>query len=216
MADLLTLSTDMLALRTQFNQFPSIHMPRDYAGMTYDTDTRKITGQALRNLRKVRSLSLDTIGKHLGLTKQSLSKWETSDTHLTDDQIKRFLSAISATEDDLNTELARIAATQGTVIDIASTPWYKSYPERLGIMVLNCDDLAPWAERGERVLYEYDRSPKRSEACILDLKDGQSLPRFYEKSENGRAYFRKNNPDELESYLWDQVAGIHKITLRGD
>ena len=175
----------------------------------------KHLAQALRSLRLRAKKGQEDVAHALGLTKQSISKWENEKAQIAEHHIEAYLKAIGYSGHDLNLEIEHLNLNLANH-DSKPHPWWNEFSENLHSFAITNEEMAPWAEPGEKIFYEKSRQPKRMEGCVLELKSGETLVRLYEKSSSDRIFVKKLNPESSEFYLWSDVTGLHRVALRGD
>jgi phage repressor protein C with HTH and peptisase S24 domain len=79
------------------------------------------------------------------------------------------------------------------------------------------DSMSPWAEPGEVVIFDRDRHPKRGSGCVVELHNGQTFVKHYEKSDGSTLWLKELFPEErLLTFPMRDVKGIYAVRLRGD
>lgn len=79
------------------------------------------------------------------------------------------------------------------------------------------DSMSPWAEPGEVVIFDRDRHPKRGSGCVVELQNGQTFVKHYEKSDGSTLWLKELFPEErLLTFAMRDVKGIYAVRLRGD
>lgn len=79
------------------------------------------------------------------------------------------------------------------------------------------DSMSPWAEPGEVVIFDRDRYPKRGSGCVVELNNGQTFVKHYEKADGSTLWLRELFPEErLIPFALSDVRGIYAVRLRGD
>lgn len=167
---------------------------------------------ALRMLRMRSGKSLAEVAPGVGVSQQSLSRWENAAASVPDDKLALYLKAIDFTEDDLEREITMVSEDGPARLP----PWWAGLPGQLEVHVAGDESMAPWCEPGEKVFFERGRHPKRLEGCVVEMRDGTRLIRLYERSGDAAIVVRRVNPDVPETYAVSAIAGLHRIALRGD
>ena len=165
---------------------------------------------ALRMLRLRSGKSLAEVAPGVGVSQQSLSRWETAGASVPDDKLALYLKAVDSTPDDLERELTMVSEDGPRL-----APWWDALPARLETYIAADESMSPWCEPGEKVLFERDRHPRRLEGCLVELADGQRLIRLYERGGDGVITLRRINPAVSEAFAVGDILGLHRIALRG-
>lgn len=168
---------------------------------------------ALRMLRLRSGKSLAEVAPGVGVSQQSLSRWENATASVPDDKLVLYLKTIDFTADDLEREIGMVSE-DGPPAPLP--PWWQGLPARLEVFIAGDEAMTPWCEPGEKVFFERGRHPKRIEGCVVELTGGARLIRLYERSHDGAVFVRRLNPDMVERYGEDDIEGLHRIALRGD
>ncbi|MEI9903633.1 MAG: hypothetical protein WDN06_06350 [Asticcacaulis sp.] len=95
-------------------------------------------------------------------------------------------------------------------------PWWTVFPVQLEVFIATDESMSPWCEPGEKVFFERGRHPKRLEGCVVEWQDGARTIRLFERGGEGQVTVRRVNPDVSETYAQADIAGLHRIALRGD
>ena len=152
-----------------------------------DSDARRL-GEALAALRRARGLSQAEAGARVGITSQGWGLYEAGKRPglFRPDVQRRLTAAVDATPEALALSLPDTPArppepsagleSQGRAFDTAVAA-----PTRR--LQLSTDDLAPWAASGVTLEYAPGRWPRRDQGCVLDMADGRTLIRIYERTE---------------------------------
>ncbi len=210
------MSIDMINRQLTQNALPTTAALFHIGGMSNTHDRNALRPRALRNLRLAHGVTQEALALQLHLTKQSLSAWETGRAKPTPENIANFLRIIGATETELDDEVDRIAEDGAAPTERALVTAPRNLGEGLLKRSIDDEDLWPWVGQGENVYYEWGQLPRRLDGCVVELKDGSTLVRIFEKRADGHIFLRVLNPEKTESYLWSEVRGLHKIALRGD
>lgn len=166
---------------------------------------------ALRMLRLRSGKSLAEVAPDVGVSQQSLSRWENATASVPDDKIGLYLKAIDFTPDDLMREINMVSEDGPS-----AAPWWEAFPARLEVHIAGDESMSPWCEPGEKVFIERGRHPKRLEGCLVELAGGASLIRLYERSGEDTLVVRRVQPPASETYAQADIIGLHRIVLRGD
>ncbi len=166
--------------------------------------------QALRMLRLRSGKSLAEVAPGVGVSQQSLSRWETAGASVPDDKLALYLRAIDSTPDDLERELNMVSE------DGPRQPQtWEALTAGLEAYAVSDETMAPWCEPGERVFAERGRHPKRLEGCVAELADGRRLIRLYERGDDDVVVLRRVNPSVSETYATGDILALHRIVWRG-
>jgi transcriptional regulator with XRE-family HTH domain len=211
---------------------PHRPMPLTY---TPDQAERRLIAEALRNLREARRPKVfqPAIAERLGMSTQAWQKHEAGERNFTEEKIEAALEAIGASRTELEAEKARILGKPAPglnerrsefVVEIASrsaeTRRSLDLRQLLGPgadgVEMADDEMSPWAERGELVLFDRNREPRRGYGCVVELKSGERLVRFYERSDGSSLFVRVIAPEERTVTIpLRDVAGVYRVSLRG-
>ncbi len=129
-----------------------------------------------------------------------------------DDKLELYLKAIDFTADDLEREISMVSE-DGPAPPV---PWWTVFPVQLEVFIATDESMSPWCEPGEKVFFERGRHPKRLEGCVVEWQDGARTIRLFERGGEGQVTVRRVNPDVSETYAQADIAGLHRIALRGD
>lgn len=156
-----------------------------------DEDARRL-GEALAALRREAGLSQAEAGQRAGMTSQGWGLYETGKRSglFRPDVQRRLTGAIGATVEAL-------ALAQGPADERPEAP-----PETRGVasagrgfaaapsspaparrVQLSNDDLAPWAASGVVLEYEPGRWPRRDQGCVIEMTDGETRVRLYDRAD---------------------------------
>lgn len=156
-----------------------------------DSDVRRL-GEALAALRRARGLSQAEAGARVGMTSQGWGLYEAGKRPglFRPDVQRRLTGAVDATPEAL---ILKLSGAPDTTPAPASTPasGVESHGRTFGTapspptrrLQLSTDDLAPWAASGVTLEYAPGRWPRRDQGCVIDLADGRTLVRLYERTE---------------------------------
>lgn len=154
-----------------------------------DVDARRL-GEALAALRREAGLSQAEAGQRAGMTSQGWGLYESGKRSglFRPDVQRRLTGAIGATIEALalaqgpaderpeRTPDASGLASAGRGFTAApSTPVKR--------VQLSNDDLAPWAASGVVLEYEPGRWPRRDQGCVIDMADGETRVRLYDRAD---------------------------------
>lgn len=156
-----------------------------------DEDARRL-GEALAALRREAGLSQAEAGQRAGMTSQGWGLYEAGKRPglFRPDVQRRLTGAIGATVEalalvqgpaDAPTEPAvetRGVSNTGRGFTAAPAP-----PARLQRVQLSNDDLAPWAASGVVLEYEPGRWPRRDQGCVIEMTDGETRVRLYDRAD---------------------------------
>jgi transcriptional regulator with XRE-family HTH domain len=154
-----------------------------------DEDARRL-GEALAALRREAGLSQAEAGQRAGMTSQGWGLYESGKRPglFRPDVQRRLTGAIGAT-------IEALALVRGPADDkpqradgadgmssagrgFAAAP---SGPVRR--VQLSNDDLAPWAASGVVLEYEPGRWPRRDQGCVIEMVDGGTRVRLYDRAD---------------------------------
>ncbi|MDI1328024.1 MAG: helix-turn-helix transcriptional regulator [Brevundimonas sp.] len=156
-----------------------------------DEDARRL-GEALAALRREAGLSQAEAGQRAGMTSQGWGLYETGKRPglFRPDVQRRLTAAIGATAEAL--ALARGPADErperpGDTRGVASTGrGFTGAPPAAAPgrrVQLSNDDLAPWAASGVVLEYEPGRWPRRDQGCVIEMADGETRVRLYDRAD---------------------------------
>lgn len=206
---------------------------------------QQLLGRAIRQLRKRADLPQSVIADALEMTTQAWQKYEAGERKFAPEKIPAILKAIGATTEELESQrLVLIGRDPAEINDAPKPPFHVEVrgrtqfgPEgfgesegamvrqidlrqllgRVGAVEIAGDEMSPWAEPGEIVLYDRDRYPKRGQGCVVELKTGEQFVRKYERSDGSTLFVRVLHPEErVDSFAMTDVRGVYAIRLRGD
>jgi transcriptional regulator with XRE-family HTH domain len=210
---------------------------------TPDRALQLLTGKAIRTLRERAGLKQADIAGALEFSTQAYQKYESGERKFTDEKLPVILEAIGATVTDLEAERARLLGRdppEGHGGEQRADPFTVSVsrerpaePERAwpsrqidlrhllrpstGAVEMGGDEMAPWAEPGETLLFDRDRYPKRGFGCVVELKSGALMPRLYEGSDGSSLFVKVLRPEpRVTPVPMTDVRGVYAVTLRGD
>jgi len=78
------------------------------------------------------------------------------------------------------------------------------------------DELSPWAESGETLLYDRDRYPKPGKGCVIETAKGDYHVMIYDRSDGSTIFARTLNPARTHPFKLADLAGVYSVRLRGD
>ena len=171
---------------------------------------------AKKLLRQRAGKSLAELQADVGVSAQAMSRWENAAAAWPEERVALYLRAVGASEADLDRELYSVSEDPFAARFQRTTAWWQGFPTELESHIVSDESMAPWCEPGEKVFFQRGRPPKRLEGCFIEMRDGTRQVRLYERERDGFLYFRRVNPESTEQVLHSQVAGLHRIVLRGD
>lgn len=156
-----------------------------------DEDARRL-GEALAALRREAGLSQAEAGQRAGMTSQGWGLYETGKRSglFRPDVQRRLTAAIGATVEALTLAKGRsdetperTVATDGMASAGRTFGAAPSTPASVRRVQLSNDDLAPWAASGVVLEYEPDRWPRRDQGCVIEMTDGETRVRLYDRAD---------------------------------
>lgn len=202
---------------------------------------QELMGKAIRELRRMADMPQSAIAEALEISTQGYGKYEAGERRFTHERLDSILNALGMTEAELEAARSKVlgkAEPQGMaergqpfvlnvvgrsqgagmiapashrVVDLRQLLGPSS-----GAIEVATEEMAPWAEPGEILLFDRDRYPKRGQGCIVETKDGRFLPRLYERSDGSTLFVKVLTPAQTESLQLSQVRGVYAVQLRGD
>lgn len=154
-----------------------------------DEDARRL-GEALATLRREAGLSQAEAGQRAGMTSQGWGLYEAGKRSglFRPDVQRRLTGAIGATVEAL--ALVRGPAGEkpqpsGDKAGLASAGrgFAAAPPGPVRRVQLSNDDLAPWAASGVVLEYEPGRWPRRDQGCVIEMADGETRVRLYDRAD---------------------------------
>lgn len=157
-----------------------------------DDDARRL-GDALAALRREAGLSQAEAGRRAGMTSQGWGLYEAGKRPglFRPDVQRRLTNALGATVEALALVQDRPApekpdrpsaepgvANRGRAFTAAPSP-----PLPVRRVQLSNDDLAPWAASGVVLEYEPGRWPRRDQGCVIEMADGETRVRLYDRAD---------------------------------
>lgn len=155
-----------------------------------DEDARRL-GEALAALRREAGLSQAEAGQRAGMTSQGWGLYEAGKRSglFRPDVQRRLTGAIGATVEALalgqgpaDEKPQRVVETTGVASagrGFAAAP----PPGPVRRVQLSNDDLAPWAASGVVLEYEQGRWPRRDQGCVIEMTDGETRVRLYDRAD---------------------------------
>jgi len=171
---------------------------------------------AMKILRQRSGRSLVDLQAEVGVSAQAMSRWENAAASWPEERIASYLQAVGASEADLDREIYTVSEEPLSPRFSRMAAWWQGFPEQLESHAVADESMSPWCEPGERVWFQRGLHPKRLQGCVIELKDGATMVRLYERERDGFLYFRRVNPDSTEQVLHSQVHALHRVILRGD
>lgn len=152
-----------------------------------DSEARRL-GEALADLRRARGLSQAEAGARVGITSQGWGLYEAGKRPglFRPDVQRRLTAAVDATPEALALSLSEPPVARSKLADGLESRGraFEAAPaEGLRRLQLSTDDLAPWAASGITLEYAPGRWPRREQGCVIDMADGRTLVRVYERAE---------------------------------
>lgn len=186
--------------------------------MPMQKDENPYLGAALRKLRDRKEILMKDLSPKIGRTVQEISRWERAERPVPVAVVERYLLAVGATRAELDKEIQRLAALDDPANALPGEAVNMLYyaPSELRMLTYVSDDMASWVEPGEKVFYEPCKMPKRQEGCVVEYPDRGANVRIVERFDQGRVFLKTLNPPQIESYLWSDIKGLHRIFMRGD
>lgn len=154
-----------------------------------DEDARRL-GEALAALRREAGLSQAEAGQRAGMTSQGWGLYESGKRSglFRPDVQRRLTGAIGATVEAL--ALAQGPADErpertpdASGLASAGRGFTAAPPAPVKRVQLSNDDLAPWAASGVVLEYEPGRWPRRDQGCVIDMADGETRVRLYDRAD---------------------------------
>jgi transcriptional regulator with XRE-family HTH domain len=155
-----------------------------------DEDARRL-GEALAALRREAGLSQAEAGQRAGMTSQGWGLYESGKRSglFRPDVQRRLTGAIGATVEALALVQGPAAGKPERVVEangVASAGRSFSAAPSPGParrVQLSNDDLAPWAASGVVLEYEPGRWPRRDQGCVIEMADGETRVRLYDRAD---------------------------------
>lgn len=187
-----------------------------------DSDARRL-GEALAALRRARGLSQAEAGERVGMTSQGWGLYEAGKRPglFRPDVQRRLTAAVDATPEALALSLSDAApapADTPTGLESRGRAFDSAGPVTTRRLQLSTDDLAPWAASGVTLEYAPGRWPRRDQGCVIDLADGRTLVRLYERTE-GEVLILRGGPGGLsveERLPRDATVAVSAVIARLD
>ncbi len=157
-----------------------------------DEDARRL-GEALAALRREAGLSQAEAGQRAGMTSQGWGLYEAGKRPglFRPDVQRRLTGALGATVEAL--ALVQTSPAEDTPVRPTETRGVANagrgftatpspvVPVRQ--VQLSNDDLAPWAASGVVLEYEPGRWPRRDQGCVIEMADGETRVRLYDRAD---------------------------------
>jgi len=186
-----------------------------------DSDARRL-GEALAALRRARGLSQAEAGERVGMTSQGWGLYEAGKRPglFRPDVQRRLTAAVDATPEALALSLTDAPSSPvepATGLESRGRP-FDSASVAIRRLQLSTDDLAPWAASGVTLEYAPGRWPRRDQGCVIDLADGRTLVRIYERTE-GEVLVLRGGPGGLsveERLPRDATVAVSAVIARLD
>lgn len=188
-------------------------------------------GQALRQLRLRYGLTQAQAADRFDVSTQAWQRYEAGERRFPDWKLSKLAVAAGGSLEELMVEHARLQAGGGAdVVQMADRGRAFSHNGRAGAVMtqlagllgphsdslrLASDDLSPWAESGELIIFDRDRPPRRGQGCVVELAEGPSQVWIFE----GRtaAGVRVRGPTAaVEPQTLAGVRGVYAVRFRGD
>lgn len=154
-----------------------------------DEDARRL-GEALAVLRREAGLSQAEAGQRAGMTSQGWGLYEAGKRSglFRPDVQRRLTGAIGTTAEALALALGPVDERPDRPADtggMASTGrgFTAAPPAAVQRVQLSNDDLAPWAASGVVLEYEPGRWPRRDQGCVIEMADGETRVRLYDRAD---------------------------------
>lgn len=187
-----------------------------------DSDARRL-GEALAALRRARGLSQAEAGERVGMTSQGWGLYEAGKRPglFRPDVQRRLTAAIDATPEALALSLSDAPpapAEPAAGLESRGRAFDSVAPATTRRLQLSTDDLAPWAASGVTLEYAPGRWPRRDQGCVIDLADGRTLVRLYERTE-GEVLILRGGPGGLsaeERIPRDATVAVSAVIARLD
>lgn len=157
-----------------------------------DEDARRL-GEALAALRREAGLSQAEAGQRAGMTSQGWGLYEAGKRPglFRPDVQRRLTGALGATVEAL--ALVQTSPAEDTPVRPAETRGvanagrgFTAAPSptvAVRQVQLSNDDLAPWAASGVVLEYEPGRWPRRDQGCVIEMADGETRIRLYDRAD---------------------------------
>lgn len=187
-----------------------------------DSDARRL-GEALADLRRARGLSQAEAGARVGITSQGWGLYEAGKRPglFRPDVQRRLTAAVDATPEALAfalTDTPIASPPPSTGLESAGRAFEAATSPPTRRLQLSTDDLAPWAASGVVLEYAPGRWPRRDQGCVIDLTDGRTLVRLYERTE-GETLIVRGGPGGLsveERLPRSAAASVSAVVARLD
>jgi len=154
-----------------------------------DEDARRL-GEALAALRREAGLSQAEAGQRAGMTSQGWGLYESGKRSglFRPDVQRRLTGAIGATVEALAlaqgpAEEQPAAPAETTGMASPGRGFTAAPPAPVKRIQLSNDDLAPWAASGVVLEYEPGRWPRRDQGCVIEMADGETRVRLYDRAD---------------------------------
>jgi len=186
----------------------------------FETDPHALAlGEALAALRRERGLSQAEAGRRIGMTSQGWGLYESGRRPglFRPDVQRRLLAALDATPEDLALRMTASApetAPPASGLE-ARGRGYEAPPSAGATrrLSLSNDDLAPWAASGVVLEYEPGRWPRRDQGCVIEMTDGRTLVRLYDRADADELVVR-GGPGGEERIRRVDTRAVSAVTAR--
>jgi len=187
-----------------------------------DSEARRL-GEALADLRRARGLSQAEAGARVGITSQGWGLYEAGKRPglFRPDVQRRLTAAVDATPEALSAASSRtFAIPPATANGLESDGRAFDHAQVAGLrrLQLSTDDLSPWAASGVTLEYLPGRWPRRDQGCVIEMSDGRTLVRVYERTEGETLVVRggAGGLSAEERLLRDQARLVSAVIARLD
>jgi transcriptional regulator with XRE-family HTH domain len=188
-------------------------------------------GQALRQLRLRYGLTQAHAAERFDVSTQAWQRYESGERRFPDWKLTKLAVAAGGSLEELMVERARLESGGGAdVVQLADRGRAFAHNGGGGAVMtqlagllgphsdslrLAQDDLSPWAESGELIIFDRDRPPRRGHGCVVELIEGPPQVWIFEGRHEGGVRVRGPAHGAQPQPL-DGVRGVYAVRFRGD
>lgn len=191
-----------------------------------------LIGKALRQLRLRYGLTLARSAERFDVSTQAWQRYEAGERRFPDWKLSKLAVAAGGSLEELMVERARLetGGESEDVVHLSDRGRGFNHNGRAGAVMtqlagllgphsdslrLASDDLSPWAESGELIIFDRDRPPRRGHGCVVEMAEGPSQVWIFDGRSEAGVRVRGPAADAEPSTL-SGVRGVYAVRFRGD
>lgn len=183
--------------------------------------------RAIRSLRERagpngKKISTLAAAANLGASRQTWEKYENAkaDVVLRQDVQNDIARALGVTRADLMLEYERVLNPGGgyrgsSDMDPRGPGSVLEFPQaNIRRLVLQDDNLRPWANSGTVIVYDLEQWPRADEGCVIETQDGKRLVKIFLRADDETFHVAELSPARRELPISRDGAQAYRVVAR--